>query len=240
MSIPCSSLLLTEIPKVYLRNDIDSRYHTFYSSKLLVSALVATRTLSSQPVMLDKYGPVLWTCLALLAVYGIQTLRRWRYIRLEQFADFPQLGKPSIVWGHMALLGKLLKKGDSRRHIGKPRLLWSPYCETSLADQLTDQVLLEVAREQGNPPVILLDLRPVEYPMLVICSYEVAEQITKASPRYSSSLPKSPTLRALWHLTGKNSILTEEVSHGVHFIVFYYSLGLTGHRENSGNYSVSD
>lgn len=76
--------------------------------------------------MLDKYGPVLWTALALLAIYAIQTLRRWRYMRLEQFADFPQPGKPSLVWGHMALLGKLFKKGDPRRHIGGHHLLSAP------------------------------------------------------------------------------------------------------------------
>lgn len=91
----------------------------------------------------------------------------------------------------------------------------SPCCTALLADTCADQVLLEVAREQGNPAVFLLDLRPVEYPMLVICNHEVAEQISRASPRWSSSTPKSPTLKDLWHLTGKNSIITEEVPHAV-------------------------
>lgn len=83
---------------------------------------------------------------------------------------------------------------------------------------LADQVLLEVSREQGSPPVMLLDLRPLEYPMLVICNADVAEQITKASSRWSSSTPKSPTLKNIWHLTGKNSILTAEVISTTHIL----------------------
>ncbi|CAN8102244.1 unnamed protein product [Discula destructiva] len=140
--------------------------------------------------MLDKYGPVLWTALALIAVYAAKTLRRWRYMRFEQFAGFPQLGKSSFILGHIALIGKLVGKGDPRRHI--------------------DQVFLEVCREQGGPPVLLVDLRPILYPMLVICSPEVAEQITKPSAKWSSSTPKSPTLKDFWALTGKDSILTKE------------------------------
>lgn len=80
--------------------------------------------------MLDKLGPILWTALALLVVYVVQTLRRWRYMRLQQFAEFPQLGKTSLIWGHMAALGKLFKKGDPRRHIGAHNPS-APHCRTS-------------------------------------------------------------------------------------------------------------
>lgn len=68
--------------------------------------------------MLDKLGPVLWTALALLAAYLVQTLRRWRHMRFDQFADFPQLGPPSFFWGHMKLLDEMFRRGDPRRHIG--------------------------------------------------------------------------------------------------------------------------
>lgn len=68
--------------------------------------------------MPDKLGPILWTALALFVAYAVHTLRQWRYMRLYQFADFPQIEKPSLVWGHMAVLGKLFKRGDPRRHIG--------------------------------------------------------------------------------------------------------------------------
>lgn len=166
--------------------------------------------------MPDKLGPILWTALALFVAYAVQTLRRWRYMRLYQFADFPQIEKPSLVWGHMAVLGKLFKRGDPRRHIGAPHILSSSLISRNKYSQffflLADQVLLEVCRAQGSPPVMLLDLRPLEWPMLVICNADVAEQITKASSRWSSSTPKSPTLRNIWHLTGKTSILTAEVT----------------------------
>lgn len=72
---------------------------------------------------------------------------------------------------------------------------------------------MEISQEMGHPPVMFLDLRPVSYPMLVICNNEVAEQLTKPSPQFSSSTPKSPTLADIWHLTGKKSILTAEASH---------------------------
>lgn len=83
--------------------------------------------------------------------------------------------------------------------------------ETS-AYECIDQVLLELSREQGNPAVILMDLRPLEYPMLVICNADVAEQISKTSSRWSSSTPKSPTLKDIKHLTGNTSIITDEVT----------------------------
>lgn len=79
---------------------------------------------------------------------------------------------------------------------------------------LTDDVLLAAAREHGNPPAMLVDLRPLSYPMLVILNHELAEQITKPSPRWSSSTPKSPTIvRDIWPLTGHHSILTAEGEH---------------------------
>ncbi|KAF3766941.1 hypothetical protein M406DRAFT_79478 [Cryphonectria parasitica EP155] len=143
--------------------------------------------------MLGIPEPILWTALALLTVYCAQTLRRWKWKRLEQYADFPQLDKPSLLWGHLKVLNRLFKKGDRRRHI--------------------DMVLTEAYREQGSPPVMLLDLRPLEYPILVISNYEVAEQISKSSSRWPSSTPKSPTLANIWHLTGKDSILTAEGDH---------------------------
>lgn len=187
--------------------------------------------------MLDSRWPVLWTGLSLLGVYLVHTLRRWRYLRLKQFADFPQPAKPSFIWGHMALLDKLIKKGDPRRHIGGHHQPLITHIKTLLTDSPTDQVLLEASREQGNPPVILLDLRPIEYPMLVVCNYEVAEQITKTSPRYSSSAPKSLTLRDLGHLTGKTSILTQEVNDINHYL--RDRLVLTRRRVTSGKSSES-
>lgn len=144
--------------------------------------------------MLDRYGPVLWTALALLVVYGVKTIRKWQYQRFQQYAGIPQPEKTSFVWGHLGLMGQLFKNApDPRRHL--------------------DDVIRDYLPSVGNPPVLFLDLRPINYPMLIVCDHEIAEQITKTSPRWSSSTPKSPTLGDIWHLTGKNSILTSEGHH---------------------------
>lgn len=140
--------------------------------------------------MLDKYGPVLWTAIALLAVYGIKTIRRWQYLRFKQFADIQQPAKPSFLWGHLNKIAELGSKGDPRTHF--------------------DDLIRGLLPELGNPPVLLLDLRPITYPMLVICDHEVAEQISRPSAQWSWSTPKSKSLKDVWHLTGKHSILTSE------------------------------
>ncbi|KAJ4424043.1 hypothetical protein N0V82_001290 [Gnomoniopsis sp. IMI 355080] len=77
--------------------------------------------------MLDNLGPILWTALALLAVYAVQTLRRWRY----KFAEIPQLGQPSLIMGHLLMLAKLFKKVDPRTHI----VLF--ICNADVAEQIT-------------------------------------------------------------------------------------------------------
>lgn len=65
----------------------------------------------------------------------------------------------------------------------------------------------------GRPPVMLVDLRPVSSPMLVIGSYEVAEQITKATSQFPCSPPKDLDVWAPFvHLAGTTSILTSKVS----------------------------
>lgn len=64
----------------------------------------------------------------------------------------------------------------------------------------------------GSPPVMLLDLRPVSSPLVVVGSYEVAEQIVRASSRFPYSLPKSPEIwKHLEHLTGPHSIVSSKV-----------------------------
>ncbi|ROW01200.1 hypothetical protein VSDG_02719 [Cytospora chrysosperma] len=144
--------------------------------------------------MLASFGPVLWTVIALLAAYCIHTLRRWRYLRFEQFADIPQPSKPSFIWGHMKTINDLANKGgDPRRHL--------------------DDLIRGVCAEVGSPPILLFDIRPISYPLLAICDHEVAEQISKPSAQWWWSTPKSKTLKDIWHLTGKHSIITSEADH---------------------------
>ena len=62
----------------------------------------------------------------------------------------------------------------------------------------------------GRPPLMLVDFRPVNHPMLLVTSHEIAEQVSKPSKLYPTSPPKAD-LRYLEHITGKNSILS---AHG--------------------------
>lgn len=143
-------------------------------------------TLSNHPV----FTSVLGTALALAVAYAVHTLRKWRWMRFEQYAGIPQPGPPSFVWGHLKLLHGWIQRGDPRRHL--------------------NIVLAEVAKDKGHPPVMMLDLRPLDNALLVVCHHEVAEQVSRASARWASSTPKSPTLEGIWPLIGRASILTEE------------------------------
>lgn len=65
----------------------------------------------------------------------------------------------------------------------------------------------------GRPPVMLVDLRPVSSPMLVRGSYEVAEQITKATNQFPYSPLKDLDVWVPFvYLAGSTSILTSKVS----------------------------
>jgi hypothetical protein len=68
-----------------------------------------------------------------------------------------------------------------------------------------------MSKELGNPPLMFFDLRPVSYPMVVVNSHEVAEQISRSSANLPWSTPKSPTLGAFVRVTGPESILLKEV-----------------------------
>lgn len=69
-------------------------------------------------------GLLLWTLLAALVLYGVHTIRRWRWMRFQQYAEYPQAGKPSFLMGHGLVLRHLfINTGDRRRHIGKLDLL---------------------------------------------------------------------------------------------------------------------
>lgn len=68
-----------------------------------------------------------------------------------------------------------------------------------------------MAKELGNPPVMFLDLRPASYPMVLVNSHEVAEQVTRVSKMFAWSTPKSPTMGALVRLIGPESILMKGV-----------------------------
>ncbi|KAK4120994.1 cytochrome P450 [Parathielavia appendiculata] len=124
--------------------------------------------------------------LPLVATYLLTTL--W-HRRFRQFANFPQL-KPSFLWGHLKVIHEYTLRGPPRIH--------------------HDTVFAEMAKELGNPPLMFCDLRPASYPMVVVTSHEVAEQISRVSKLFPWSTPKSPTLGDLVQLIGPESILVRK------------------------------
>lgn len=128
--------------------------------------------------------------LAVLPLLGFYLYEKARHSRFQQFAAWPQL-KPSLVWGHLKAFNKFIATADPSRHI--------------------DIVLQEIRRHLGNPPLFLLDLRPIQRPLVIVCSHEVAEQVSKSTKELPYSVPKSPTIKALEPLLGPNSILS---AHG--------------------------
>lgn len=71
-------------------------------------------------------------------------------------------------------------------------------------------VFSEIRDSLGKPPIMLVDLRPVTYPMVLIADHAIAEQVSKGTKGFPKSVPKSETEKHTNHLLGPHSILTEE------------------------------
>ena len=66
--------------------------------------------------------------------------------------------------------------------------------------------------DAGRPEILLVDTRPViSWPLTVVSSHAVAEQITKISKSFPWSVNKSPTVFEFTRLVGHESVLTKEV-----------------------------
>lgn len=64
--------------------------------------------------------------------------------------------------------------------------------------------------EKGRPEFMYLDFRPVQYPLLLVTTHELAEQLTRTTKSHPYSITKSPTIQGEFGaLVGKRSILTE-------------------------------
>ncbi|KAI1391550.1 cytochrome P450 [Hypoxylon trugodes] len=128
-------------------------------------------------------NPLVLTALLLLAAY---LYNRLRYKRFQQYASIPQL-PPSLLLGHLKYMGDYLAQGPADRH--------------------PDSVFIQMNNDLGRPPLMLVDLRPINRPMVLIRSHDIAEQISKASKLYPTSTPKSD-LGYLEPVIGPTSILT--------------------------------
>jgi cytochrome P450 len=65
-------------------------------------------------------------------------------------------------------------------------------------------------RAAGSPSVLLFDMRPVFWPLLLVFSPTVAEQIAKPSKTFKYSVPKSPTVSALTPIIGPTSLISSQ------------------------------
>lgn len=131
------------------------------------------------------------------------------YRRLKQHAAFPQ-AKPSLIWGHMLTLHEAMTRGFPAQHFGK---LCSCDHRCAMASGLTnteDLTAMEIHKSIGRPPVMLMDLRPLSWALLIIANHEVAEQITRASKLLPWSAPKSPAAQLWPWVLGHRSILGME------------------------------
>ncbi|KAJ5747086.1 uncharacterized protein N7511_008782, partial [Penicillium nucicola] len=128
----------------------------------------------------------------LLGIVPLVVIYLWKtvtYYRTKQYAHLPQL-PPSLVWGHLAAIGKLKNTHRLNDHV--------------------DELFKDMHDQLGNPPLFIADFRPITHVMCVICNHEVAEQVSKSSKLFQYSTPKSPTIRWFQDLFGANSILVAE------------------------------
>jgi len=63
----------------------------------------------------------------------------------------------------------------------------------------------------GSPPIVLVDLWPASWPVVLVANHEAAERVTKATKLFPWSTPKSATMGPLVYLTGTRSLICQEV-----------------------------
>ncbi|KAK3994298.1 cytochrome P450 [Cladorrhinum sp. PSN332] len=107
--------------------------------------------------------------LLLLVPYIYSLYRKLHHKRYKQYASIPQLPN-HLLLGHLKHMGEFMKLAPPDAH---PDLIFS---------KMRDSI--------GRPPLMLVDLRPVNKPMILIADHEILEQISKATKKYPASVPK--------------------------------------------------
>ncbi|KAI0117413.1 cytochrome P450 [Daldinia grandis] len=131
-------------------------------------------------------GLFLLAAATLLASY---LYARLRYLRFTQYAHIPQLPN-HLLWGHLKVFGEFMYRGILDRH--------------------PDKIFEEMWESMGRPPMMLVDFRPINPPMVLFPSHDIAEQISKPTKLFPLSVPKSPTWTHMIPLIGSTSILGRE------------------------------
>ena len=128
--------------------------------------------------------------LAAIALFVTYLYRKLQYKRLQQYAIFPQ-PTPSLPLGHLQVIDEFMKKAPPKAH--------------------ADMAFAAMHEAIGRPPVMLVDLRPVNSCLLIVGSYQVAEQISRSSDQFPYAPPKVVEIwKPMEYLTGPKSIISAE------------------------------
>lgn len=151
----------------------------------------------------------LYTVLSAILIiffYLYSLLRQWRF---KKFAHIPSKLPANLFIGHLGYIAAGYKKlGSSLPHPGIRTV--SHMCLMLETDCKPDYVLEEIWKDNGRPEFILLDNRPASYPLALIASHELAEQVTRATKLNPYSVTKSPTMQeGFGGMVGKYSLLSE-------------------------------
>ncbi|KAL3485872.1 cytochrome P450 monooxygenase [Aspergillus germanicus] len=68
-------------------------------------------------------------------------------------------------------------------------------------------LMVRLIRRDTSKHLLFLDLRPAFYPIAVVYSHELAEQISRATPQFKYSVPKAPLQDIIGHVIGRDSFL---------------------------------
>ncbi|KAL4950111.1 cytochrome P450 monooxygenase [Aspergillus filifer] len=130
--------------------------------------------------------------LILVLAAGILTLiylcRLIWYKRFIQYAKFPQLPS-SLLLGHLKIYNDISQSGPPDRDY--------------------DHIFSQIHEMLGRPPLVLIDYRPICRPVLFIANHEIAEQISRPTNLFRTSVPKVG-LDYLEPIIGRTSILSAE------------------------------
>jgi len=129
--------------------------------------------------------------LVLLPFFFYYIYHRIRWARFVQFKDFPQ-PPTDLIWGHLKVINDVVS--DPTQHPGRH----------------SDYFMYELVKRAGYPSMLILDPRPLNYPICIVTSHIVAEQLSRPTPEFKYGVPKSPTFSEMIPLIGKQSLLIVE------------------------------
>jgi cytochrome P450 len=76
---------------------------------------------------------------------------------------------------------------------------------------MSDYILADIVKNHGTPEFLFVDTRPAQYPLAIITTHEIAEQVSRSTKQQPYSTTKSPTIQSgFGRLVGRYSLLSEE------------------------------